>query len=125
MRSVIVLNGPIGVGKTTLGRALARELGGAFVDSDDLRDHAKRWVEEVLSLTNALVRAGMAALASRPNPGHRHAAPRARLGAPARARSAPRGWPPSASPWLPTRVPSWTRPAAARSAQRSGAGSPR
>ena len=66
MRSVIVLNGPIGVGKTTLGRALAHELGGAFVDSDDLRDPAKRWVEEVLSLTNALVRAGMAALAGRP-----------------------------------------------------------
>src|SRR3954447_11097756 len=65
MRSVIILNGSIGVGKTTLGRALARELGGTFVDSDDLRDPVKRWVEEVLSLTNALVRAGMAALAGR------------------------------------------------------------
>ena len=66
MRSVIVLNGPIGVGKTTLGRLLARELGGAFIDSDDLRDPAKRWLDEVLSLTNALVRAGMEALAGSP-----------------------------------------------------------
>ncbi len=66
MRSVIILNGPVGVGKTTLGRALARDLGGAFVDSDDVRDPAKRWIEEVLSLADALVRAGMAALASRP-----------------------------------------------------------
>lgn len=66
MRSVIVLNGPIGVGKTTLGRALARELGGAFIDSDDLRDPSKRWLGQVLSLTNALVRAGMDVLASRP-----------------------------------------------------------
>jgi hypothetical protein len=65
MRSVIVLNGPIGVGKTILGRALARELGGAFVDSDDLRDPAKRWIDQVLSLPDALVRAGMDALASR------------------------------------------------------------
>jgi DNA polymerase III delta prime subunit len=66
MRSVIVLNGPIGVGKTTLGRALARELGGAFIDSDDLRDPSKRWLDQVLSLTNALVRTGMEVLASRP-----------------------------------------------------------
>lgn len=66
MRSVIVLNGPVGVGKTTLGRALARELGGAFIDGDDLRNPAKRWIDEVLSLADALVRAGMEALASRP-----------------------------------------------------------
>src|SRR3954454_22228357 len=124
MRSVIVLNGPIGVGKTTLGRALARELGGTFVDSDDLRDPAKRWVEEVLSLTNALVRAGMEALAGRPV--LVIAMPlRARDWALLRARFHARVRPLSASPWRRTRVPSWTRPAVARSARRSGAGSPR
>jgi hypothetical protein len=66
MRQVVFLNGPIGAGKTALGRALATALGAAFIDSDDLRDPSKRWFEESLSLANAVAHAGMAALAGRP-----------------------------------------------------------
>lgn len=66
MRSVIFLSGPIGVGKTTLGRALAASLGGAFIDSDDLRDRSKSWLGEVLSHARRLVAAGMAALEAAP-----------------------------------------------------------
>lgn len=64
-RHVIVLNGPIGAGKTTLGRALAHELDAAFIDSDDLSDPGKRWFEEVLTTSRALVRAGLEALECR------------------------------------------------------------
>ncbi len=66
VRQVIFLNGPIGAGKTTLGRALANDLCAAFLDSDDLRDRSKRWYEETLTLANALVRAGTSALTERP-----------------------------------------------------------
>lgn len=57
MKSTIFLNGPIGVGKTTLGRELAVRLGGAFIDSDDLRDYSKSWIGEVLTGSRKLVRA--------------------------------------------------------------------
>ncbi|HWK43246.1 MAG TPA: AAA family ATPase [Stellaceae bacterium] len=66
MGVVIFLNGPIGVGKTTLGQGLAERLDAAFIDSDDLRNHSKTWVEEVLSGSKALVRVSMAALSHRP-----------------------------------------------------------
>jgi hypothetical protein len=66
MRQVIFLNGPIGAGKTTLGRALANDLCAAFLDSDDLRDRSKRWYEETLTLANALVRAAISALKEQP-----------------------------------------------------------
>ena len=65
-RHVIFLNGPIGAGKTALGRAAAAELGASFIDGDDLGDPSKRWVEQVLSTAKALVGAGMAALRERP-----------------------------------------------------------
>ena len=61
-RSVIILSGPIGAGKTTLGRALALRLGGAFIDSDDLRDRSRSWLGDVLGGARRLVAAGMAAL---------------------------------------------------------------
>jgi hypothetical protein len=66
MRGVILLNGPIGVGKTTLGRALAEQLDGAFIDSDDLRDRSRTWLGEVLRGARRLVAAGMAALETAP-----------------------------------------------------------
>lgn len=63
--AVIVLNGPVGVGKTVLGRMLAQRLGGAFLDSDALRDPAKSWVEEVLAVIDRLVAAGLPLLRRR------------------------------------------------------------
>jgi hypothetical protein len=63
---VIFFSGPVGAGKTTLGRAVAAELGASFVDVDDLGDPSKRWFEEVLTVSRELVRVGMTALADRP-----------------------------------------------------------
>jgi len=64
--AIIVLNGPVGAGKTTLGRALATALGGAFLDSDDLRDPAKSWVQEVRVILDRLVAAGQELLQQHP-----------------------------------------------------------
>ena len=66
MRGVIILSGPIGAGKTTLGRALATELGGAFIDGDDLRDRRFTWLGEVLRHKRRMLAEGMAALAHAP-----------------------------------------------------------
>jgi len=62
MPSIIFINGPIGAGKTTLGRGVAEKLGGIFIDSDDLRDPSKTWLEEVLSGSRRLIQACIAAL---------------------------------------------------------------
>ena len=37
-KHAIFLSGPIGTGKTSLGRMLAEKLGGAFIDGDDHSD---------------------------------------------------------------------------------------
>lgn len=66
MAAVVVLSGPIGVGKTTLGRALATALGGAFLDSDDLRDPARSWVQEVRVILDRLVAEGSVLLRHKP-----------------------------------------------------------
>lgn len=66
MRGVIILSGPIGVGKTTLGRAAAAALGAGFIDGDDLRDRRFTWLGEVLRHKRRLVEAGMAALERAP-----------------------------------------------------------
>jgi predicted kinase len=63
---VMFLNGSIGAGKTTLGRALAARIGAAFIDSDDLQDHAERWVDQVLTVSERLVCAAMDALSHHP-----------------------------------------------------------
>jgi hypothetical protein len=65
-RCVIFLNGPIGVGKTVLGRLATADLGASFIDSDDLGDPSKQWFEQVLSTATALVHAGIVALRDRP-----------------------------------------------------------
>jgi len=62
MPSIIFINGPIGVGKTTLGRGVAEKLGGIFIDSDDIRDPLKTWLAEILSGSRRLVQACTTAL---------------------------------------------------------------
>jgi hypothetical protein len=64
--TVIFLNGPIGVGKTVLGRLAAAELGASFIDSDDFGNPAKRWFEQGLSTSRALVDAVLTTLRERP-----------------------------------------------------------
>lgn len=64
--SVIFLNGPIGAGKSTLGRAVASEIDAAFIDGDELRDHSKSWIDENLALSKKLVCAALDALKVRP-----------------------------------------------------------
>jgi hypothetical protein len=64
--TVIFLNGPIGVGKTVLGRLVAAELDALFIDSDDLGDSSKRWFGQGLSTGMALVGAALGALRERP-----------------------------------------------------------
>jgi hypothetical protein len=64
-RHAIFLNGPIGSGKTTLGRRLAVALGGGFVDGDDCADHSKPWFANILTTSRNIVSAGFAALETR------------------------------------------------------------
>jgi hypothetical protein len=64
--TVIFLNGPIGVGKTVLGRLVAPVLVASFIDSDDLADHSKPWFAQGLSTAKALVGAVIATLRERP-----------------------------------------------------------
>lgn len=53
MRRSIVLIGPSGVGKTTVGRLLGDQLGMTFLDLDDLRD---RYYEDFGQSPGAVVR---------------------------------------------------------------------
>lgn len=66
MRHAVFLNGPIGSGKTTLGRGLAAALGGGFVDGDDCADHSKPWYAGIRTTSHTIVRAGFAVLETLP-----------------------------------------------------------
>lgn len=59
----IFLNGPIGAGKTTLGRALAGQLGGGLVDGDDFSVPGRPWYGCILQTCRGIVTAGNEALA--------------------------------------------------------------
>jgi ABC-type cobalamin/Fe3+-siderophores transport system ATPase subunit len=56
-KTAIFLNGPIGSGKTTLGRALAQRSGGVFIDGDDYSDPGRLWYCSILQTSRAIMRA--------------------------------------------------------------------
>jgi predicted ATPase len=60
----IFLMGAIGSGKTTLGRALALELGGGHVEGDDHQQPPKAWFATSLSTSRSTLRAVLAVAAS-------------------------------------------------------------
>src|ERR1700722_1206507 len=63
-KHAIFLSGPIGVGKTTLGRGLSAAIGGGFIDGDDHADYDKPWYCSILQTSAAVVRTGNAILRS-------------------------------------------------------------
>jgi hypothetical protein len=58
---ILFLTGPIGVGKTTLGGALAAALGGTFVEGDDFQQPDKPWFASSLRVARGVVDAASAA----------------------------------------------------------------
>ena len=54
-KHVVLLNEPIGSGKTTVGLALASRLEGKFIDSDDLSDHNKPWYSSIRRTNSSVV----------------------------------------------------------------------
>jgi hypothetical protein len=61
----IFLSGPVGVGKTSLGRALAERLLGGFIDGDDFSDPDRPWYCSILQTSRAIVQAATTILKSR------------------------------------------------------------
>jgi AAA domain len=53
----LMLTGPIGVGKSTLGRRLADSLAGQFVESDDFRRTGLHWTSSILTTSRHLLSA--------------------------------------------------------------------
>src|SRR2546426_892339 len=60
----IFLNGPIGTGKTTLGRALAQNIEAGFIDGDDHSDPDKPWFASIKRTSERIVQAGFQILAT-------------------------------------------------------------
>jgi len=65
-RFVILLDGTIGVGKSTMGRQLALRFGGAFLDGDDYKAKGKPWYCSSLTTCRSLLDAGTRALNVKP-----------------------------------------------------------
>lgn len=57
----IVLHGSIGVGKTTLGIALARHLGGFYIDGDQFQRAERPWFASSREVAGELVKAAVTA----------------------------------------------------------------
>lgn len=64
-KHVIFLNGPVGVGKTTLGRALAATIDAGFIDGDDFSDPGRPWYCSIRRTSEAVVSAALAILEQR------------------------------------------------------------
>jgi hypothetical protein len=64
-RAVILLDGPIGVGKTALGRAVASGLAFGFIDGDDYSEPGG-WLHSILKTSHRIVAASGEPL--RPHP---------------------------------------------------------
>lgn len=60
-KHAFLLDGPIGSGKTTLGRQTAARLGFAFIDGDDYSAPGP-WLRSILTTSRAIAAAGIAAL---------------------------------------------------------------
>jgi len=58
-KHAIFLSGPIGAGKTTLGRALAEQLEGGFLDGDDFSDPDRPWYSSILQTSRRIVGSGV------------------------------------------------------------------
>jgi len=59
---IVFLSGPIGVGKSTLGRGLAERLAGVFLDGDDFSQSGRPWYSCILQTSRGILRAGIAAV---------------------------------------------------------------
>lgn len=62
LRHAVFLSGPIGSGKTTLGRGLAARLEGVFLDGDDFSRSDRAWYECILQTSRGIVCAGLSAV---------------------------------------------------------------
>jgi len=63
MKFIVFLSGPVGVGKTTLGRALGEKLSGSFIDGDDHSAPGMPWYASILTTSHAVVRTALEAVA--------------------------------------------------------------
>lgn len=61
-KHAVFLEGPIGAGKTTLGRALAEQLQGHFIDGDDHSDPDGPWFCSSYRTSKRVLHAGLKAL---------------------------------------------------------------
>lgn len=63
-KKVIFLDGPIGSGKSTLGKELALRMGGQFLDGDDYSEPSLPWYTSALSTCHSIASAALTALQS-------------------------------------------------------------